>query len=155
MKEFEAKVRLNEENGGKTGELDIMSPPPFDKGYFNGVTFGITFKEPVFEASEGMSVEEYRQRLMKVFHSTDHDELLTYVVMPKEEEFKSLEYILRQYNFEPRLRGEWIIHRNKQGAHIYSVCSKCNVPHLDTDFPNFCENCGSDNRKKEDKPHGS
>lgn len=50
MKEFEAKVRLNEENGGKTGELDIMSPPPFDKGYFNGVTYGITFKEHVFEA---------------------------------------------------------------------------------------------------------
>lgn len=52
MKEFEAKVRLNEENGGKTGELDIMSQPPFDKGYFNGVTFGITFKEPVFEAEK-------------------------------------------------------------------------------------------------------
>lgn len=50
---------------------------------------------------------------------------------------------------EPKgLHGEWIIHRNKQGAHIYSVCSKCNVPHLDTDFPNFCENCGSDNRKR-------
>lgn len=107
------------------------------------------------EALEEMSVEEYRQRLMDVFHRTDHDELLTYVVMPKEEEFKSLEYILRQYKFEPRLHGEWIIHRNKQGAHIYSVCSICNVPHLDTDFPNFCENCGSDNRKKEDKPHGS
>lgn len=52
MKEFEAKVRLNEENGGKTGELDIMSPPPFDKGYFNGVRFEITFKDPVFEAEK-------------------------------------------------------------------------------------------------------
>ena len=52
MKEFEAKVRLNEENGGKTGELDIMSQPPFDKGYFNGVTFGITFKDPMFEAEK-------------------------------------------------------------------------------------------------------
>ena len=57
MKEFEAKVRLNEENGGKTGELDIMSPPPFDKGYFNGVAFGITFKDPVFEALKEMSVK--------------------------------------------------------------------------------------------------
>lgn len=52
MKEFDAKVRLNEENGGKTGELDIMSPPPFDKGYFNGVTYGIKFKDPVFEAEK-------------------------------------------------------------------------------------------------------
>ena len=44
---------------------------------------------------------------MDVFHRTDHDELLTYVVMPKEEEFKSLEYILRQYKYEPRPHGEW------------------------------------------------
>ena len=47
-----------------------------------------------------------------------------------------------------RPHGEWIIQRNKQGAHIYSVCSKCNVPYLDTDFPNFCPNCGSDNRPR-------
>jgi hypothetical protein len=52
MKEFEAKVRLNEEDGGKTGELDIMLKPPFDNGYFKGVTYGITFKEPVFEAGK-------------------------------------------------------------------------------------------------------
>jgi len=55
---------------------------------------------------------------------------------------------LREQN---RPHGEWIIRRNKQGAHIYSVCSKCNVPYLDTDFPNFCPNCGSDNRKKRKK----
>lgn len=54
---------------------------------------------------------------------------------------------IRKYIVEnTRPQGEWIIQRNKQGAHIYSVCSKCNVPYLDTDFPNFCNNCGSDNR---------
>lgn len=47
-----------------------------------------------------------------------------------------------------RPHGEWIVQRNKQRAHIYSVCSKCNMPYLDTDFPNFCPNCGSDNRPK-------
>lgn len=52
MKEYDAKVRLNEEDGGKTGELDIMSKPPFDKGYFKGVTYGIKFKDPVFEAEK-------------------------------------------------------------------------------------------------------
>ena len=153
MKEFEAKVRLNEENGGKTGELDIMSPPPFDKGYFNGVTYGITFKEPFFEASEGMSVEEYRQRLMEVFHNTGHDELLTYVVMPKEEEFKSLEYILRQYKFEPRLHGEWI---TVCTLPVIQKCSNCKYVRKDgIEVYDFCPNCGSDNRKKEDKTHGS
>lgn len=52
MKEYDAKVRLNEDDGGKTGELDIMLKPPFDKGYFKGVTFGITFKDHVFEAEK-------------------------------------------------------------------------------------------------------
>ena len=147
MKEFEAKVRLNEENGGKTGELDIMSPPPFDKGYFNGVAFGITFKDPVFEALKEMSVEEYRQRLMDVFHRTDHDELLTYVVMPKEEEFKSLEYILRQYKYEPRPHGEWeytgCVDDELQAEFCCSICNYCTYSR---EF-NFCPNCGSDNRK--------
>lgn len=50
---------------------------------------------------------------------------------------------------EQRPHGEWIIRRDKRGKHIYSVCSRCNVAHLDTDFPNFCPNCGSDNRPKE------
>lgn len=54
MKEYDAKVRLNEEDGGKTGELDIMSKPPFDKGYFKGVTYGIEFKDPVFEAERSV-----------------------------------------------------------------------------------------------------
>lgn len=58
------------------------------------------------EALREMPVEGYRQRLMEVFHRTDHDELLTYVVMPKEEEFKSLEDILRQYRFEPKSHEE-------------------------------------------------
>lgn len=49
---------------------------------------------------------------------------------------------------EERPHGEWIIRRDKRGKHIYSVCSRCNVAHLDTDFPNFCPNCGSDNRKR-------
>ena len=40
-------------------------------------------------------------------------------------------------------QGKWIVQRNKQGVHIYSVCSNCNVPYLDTDFPNFCPNCGA------------
>lgn len=53
-----------------------------------------------------------------------------------------------QYYEEERPHGEWIVRRNKQRAHIYSVCSKCNVPYLDTDFPNYCPNCGADMRKE-------
>ena len=64
--------------------------------------------EMAIEALKEMPVEEYRQRLMEVFHNSDHDELLAYVVMPKEEEFKSLEDILRKHKFEPRTHGEWI-----------------------------------------------
>jgi hypothetical protein len=90
------------------------------------------------EALGEMSVEEYRQRLMEVFHRTDHDELLTCVVMPKEEEFKSLEYILRQYKYEPRPRGEWILVKPYTFA-----CSLCG--RLEEHQESFC-NCGADMR---------
>lgn len=80
MKEFEAKVRLNEENGGKTGELDIMSPPPFDKGYFNGVTFGITFKDPVFEAEKKGGWIPCHERLPE----KDGDYIATYTFCHKQ-----------------------------------------------------------------------
>ena len=104
------------------------------------------------EALKEMSAEEYRQRLMEVFHNTDHDELLTYVVMPKEEEFKSLEYILRQYKFEPRLHGEW--KKKTDGVpHIVTiewfVCSECGVQKSE-ETP-FCPNCGADMRGKNDE----
>lgn len=103
--------------------------------------------ELAVEALREMPVEAYRQRLMEVFHRTDHDELLTYVVMPKEEEFKSLEYILRQYKYEPRLRGEWeyVTHH----ARRFRVCSVCKAEKEDDRATgwNFCQYCGSDNRK--------
>jgi hypothetical protein len=50
--------------------------------------------------------------------------------------------------YEERPHGEWIIRRNNQGTPLYIVCSKCNVPCLETGFPKFCRNCGSDNRKR-------
>lgn len=98
------------------------------------------------EALKEMSVEEYRQRLMTVFHRTDHDELLTYVVMPKAEEFKSLEYILQKQPFEPRPHGEW----NEDGT-----CSVCGEESsLDGfglwDFTPYCPHCGADMRKEGD-----
>ena len=99
------------------------------------------------EALKEMPVEEYRQRLMEVFHNTDHDELLTYVVMPKEEEFKSLEDILRQYKYEPRQYGEWIPVIGCDGRTIAYKCKTCGwfKPH---NIMPFCENCGADMRKK-------
>ena len=103
------------------------------------------------EALREMSVEQYRQRLMEVFHNTDHDELLTYVVMPKEEEFKSLEYILRQYKYEPRPHGEWA--RYTEEGFDYAKCSACKWDSGEAfeyaiDRFHFCPNCGSDNRPK-------
>ena len=76
------------------------------------------------------------------------------LILPKDQAVKViaitksfLKDIDEQPTVEARPHGEWIIRRDKQGAHIYSVCSKCNVPYLDTDFPNFCPNCGADMRK--------
>ena len=107
--------------------------PYLDKAFYMAV-----------EALREMSVEEYRQRLMEVFHNTDHDELLTYVVMPKEEEFKSLEDILRQYRYEPRQHGEWI---DTTGNNDF-VCSVCKHK-AQIGCIEYCGNCGADMRKKE------
>ena len=107
------------------------------------------------EALKEMSVEEYRQRLMEVFHRTDHDELLTYVVMPKEEEFKSLEDILRQYKYEPRQYGEWEKYGDKIEAYDIAghktwgqkrKCTKCGfIKTYIEDFGiyPFCPNCSA------------
>ena len=101
------------------------------------------------EALKEMPVEEYRQRLIDVFHRTDHDELLTYVVMPKEEEFKSLEYILRQYKFEPRKHGEWDWKENAQKREMFTrKCTSCGSRGAVGDF---CMWCGADNRGRGDK----
>lgn len=113
--------------------------------------------EMAIEALKEMPVEEYRQRLMEVFHNSDHDELLAYVVMPKEEEFKSLEYTLQQYKYEPRLHGEWVEKTGMRPPEDEGVkfCSNCMsrqprgyLMHnpIETDF---CPICGSDNRKRE------
>lgn len=82
-----------------------------------------------------------------MFHNTDHDELLTYVVMPKEEEFNSLEDILRQYKFEPRQYGEWIPIKNRKGETVAWRCSACGQSPKYAVNSDFCPRCGSDNRK--------
>lgn len=100
------------------------------------------------EALREMSVEEYRQRLMELFHITDHDELITFVVMPKEKEFKSLEYILRQYKYEPRPHGKWVFKYDNPLIKMgYWECSKCKTGRLLVE-ENFCPNCGADMRKE-------
>lgn len=106
------------------------------------------------EALKEMSAEEYRQMLMDVFHRTDHDELLTYVVMPKEEEFKSLEYILQKQPFMPRPHGEWV--KRFDGNEWYWYCTSCKTQWYEEDlymggneFPDFCPKCGADMRKKD------
>ena len=80
MKEYDAKVRLNEEDGGKTGELDIMSKPPFDKGYFKGVTYGIEFKDPVFEAERSVGWIPCSERMPE----KDGDYIATYTFCDKQ-----------------------------------------------------------------------
>lgn len=52
FEEFEARVRLNEETHGRTGELDILCKPPFDKAGINEITYDITFKGFGYEADK-------------------------------------------------------------------------------------------------------
>lgn len=128
------------------------------KGELSHSALSVEAFNMAIEALKEMSVEEYRQSLMDVFHRTDHDELLTYVVMPKEEEFKSLEYILRKQPFEPRPHGEWIKKYDEKTQYYTCTCSICGDTHrlLINYFleSNFCPHCGADMRPKEGDENG-
>lgn len=50
--EFDAKVFLDLHNGGKTGTLVIKNKPPYDKGYFTGVSYDLVFNDPYFTATK-------------------------------------------------------------------------------------------------------
>lgn len=90
-------------------------------------------------------MSEYLDRKQVIeLYEKHHSHLATYV-WEFGQELRQLPIV------EQRPQGEWIIRRNKQGAHIYSVCSKCNMAYLETDFPNFCPNCGADMREGDQK----
>lgn len=63
---------------------------------------------PVFRVKQWLehdnkiTVEEYRQRMIKAFHNADCDELIAVCVLPTEKEFEHLEWLLRShYKKEP------------------------------------------------------
>ena len=41
-----------------------------------------------------MTVEEYRQRLIEVFHNTDNDQYIALVALPNDNAFRALESLL-------------------------------------------------------------
>ena len=45
----------------------------------------------------GMTTEEYRQRMMQAFNNANCEELFTVCVLPTEKEFKHLEWLLKKY----------------------------------------------------------
>lgn len=51
-----------------------------------------------------MSVEQYRQRLIKTFHNADCDELIAIVAEPTENGFENLEWLLKT-NYKEKHNG--------------------------------------------------
>ena len=50
------------------------------------------------------TIEQYRERMIEAFHNAGYDELIAYVVLPFEEEFITLEKILKcwkKHSFYP------------------------------------------------------
>lgn len=45
----------------------------------------------------GMTVEEYRQRMIDAFHNADCDNLIALVALPSEKEFEHLEWLLKKH----------------------------------------------------------
>lgn len=44
-----------------------------------------------------MTAEEYRQRMIQAFHNADTDHFIALCVLPKEEEFLHLEWLLKNH----------------------------------------------------------
>lgn len=78
--------------------------------------------QPTQKGNEYMTVEEYRRRLMDLFHETDHDELIAFVSLPTEADFRQTKTLLEMYKFEPAQK--WIKCEDMQ-AEI--PCLACDV----------------------------
>lgn len=100
---------------------------------------------PVEQKQEGMTVEEYRQRMMDAFHNADCSELIALVVLPTEKEFEHLEWLLeKHYKAKPEPKqGEWKEPKNPYDLDgtYYCFCSACGSDaHEQT---TYCPNCGA------------
>ncbi len=48
------------------------------------------------KSDAGMTVSEYRERMIQAFHNADCDSLIAVVVLPTEKEFQHLEWLLKK-----------------------------------------------------------
>lgn len=98
-----------------------------------------------------MTVDEYRQRMIRAFHNTDCDELIALCVLPTEKEFDRLEWLLKNiYKNEP---CKHTLSRKKTGHWVHGeYCSECgcDVPGYIIDWKwqkdkdaKYCPNCGA------------
>lgn len=55
-----------------------------------------------------MTAEEYRQRMIQVFHNADTDGLIAICVRPTEKEFEHLEWLLKNHYKQKPKTGHWI-----------------------------------------------
>lgn len=94
-----------------------------------------------------MHVEEYRDKLIKAFHDSGHDELITFVPVADEKEINSLRDLLTLCRYPLRSSGEWI-HEPEGFDHCEGyTCSNCKrsfyvrVPYF-AEYK-YCPECGA------------
>lgn len=61
------------------------------------------------QGSDEMTVEEYRHRMMQVFHNVNCDELIALCVLPTEKEFEHLEWFLKNHYKQKEPCEEWLM----------------------------------------------
>lgn len=108
-----------------------------------------------------MHVEEYRDKLIKAFHDSGHDELITFVPVADDNEINSLRDLLTLCRFPVRARGKWIV-TNQDSDGIHEIeCPICKCikggdfrPYITVTFdslPLFCDSCGADLRGEHER----
>ena len=112
------------------------------------------------ESDAGMTVAEYRARMIEAFHNADCDSLISVVVLPIEKEFQFLEWLLKNeyipFLEKAKRHGKWeqteVVHEcfDIQGFKTWGIkctCDRCGFKTIAIEGHfaqyKYCPQCGA------------
>ena len=112
------------------------------------------------KSDAGMTVAEYRARMIEAFHNADCDSLISVVVLPTEKEFQHLEWLLKKeyvpFLEKAKRHGKWkqteVVHEcfDIQGFKTWGIkymCESCGFKTIAIEGHfaqyKYCPQCGA------------
>lgn len=106
MPDYQIVKMWNSENGKGISVLladNMAEDPEVKKNSWNAILHDALERYDAMkkEENEAMHVEEYRDKLIEVFHKSGHDELIALVPQAKNDEIEIMEQILKDWPYPP------------------------------------------------------